>query len=354
MVDLLSEKGVVIGATENTYGTDAVGADLAANNNVVYLAVNEGVQLQRVDDLFEPARLRAAHDGVAHTMIANNNTFQATGPLKAWRGGTSGNETPFYDWLLKACGFSEEVTDGPSAVYTLVTGGHDSASIYHYMRDDNDTWRLNYLTGGRGNMSFNFEVGSEATWTANVVGASSNDYGDNLAFFDSDGDPALDAGGSSLTYTGSASRDDADRNICRNITATVGGTTYGIANLTLDLAWTVTPKRVMTAAQSTSKVILTRSAGSRPNGTLLLMDGDTQYDDLKTKWKNGTELELVISLDDGTNDTTFNAPKMQFGPPTPQDVNGIIGWQVPFYLNGDWATNPIDGNSLTLTYQAGA
>jgi|AKVG01.1.fsa_nt_gi hypothetical protein len=352
---MLFDKGVLVGASETTYNTDAVGAALTANEDITYLAVNEGVNMQRVDEQFTPSRLRASISGVAHTMIPDHNSLEFSAPLKAWRGGTSGNETPYYDWVLKACNFTEAVTDATSAVYTLQTTNSNSASVYYYVRNAEDgKHRLMFLTGGRGNISFNFAVKQEATYSTTMLGASNNDWSDDLAFFDSSSEPALDSSGSSITYTGTASRDDADRTICRSITFTVGGTTYPVNNLSLDCAMTSTPVELMTASQAASKIINVREGNTRANGSFQLIDGATAYEDMLTKWKASTEAALVVSLDDGTNDITFNAPNIQLGPPQRTNVGGIAATDLTFFLNGDYSSDPFGDNELTITYQAGA
>lgn len=352
---MLFDKGVVIALSESAYGTDAVDAAFSGNDNVTYLAVNTGVSLEKQTVQFEPSRLRASASGVKHTMIADHNVCEISGPLKAWRGGTSGNETPYYDAILKACNFDETVTDGTSAVYALKTTNSDSATIYFYVRNAEDgNWRLNYLTGGRGNMSFNFAVNAEATWSSTILGASANDWTDDRAYFDSDDEPALNKAGSSLTYTGTASRDDADRMICQSMTLTVGGTSYPVASATLDCAWTTTPVRVVTADPTVSKLINVREDAARPNGTLQLVDGATAYDDVLSKWDASTEAALVISLDDGTNDITFSAPALQLGAPGATNSGGIRAFDIPFFLNGDYGSAPFGDNDLTITYQAGA
>lgn len=352
---MLFDKGVLIAVAETTYGTDAVDAAFTANDDVTYLAVNTGVSLEKQTVQFEPSRLRPSAAGVAHTMISDHNVLEVSGPLKAWAGGTAGNEAPFYAPFLKACNFAETIVSATSATYALKTANSDSVTVYFYVRNaEDDNFRLNYLTGGRGNISFNFAVNTEATWAATILGASANDWSNDLTFFDSSDQPALDKAGSALTYSGTASRDSATRMICQSMTLTVGGTSYPVASATLDCAWGTTPVRTVQASPTVSKLINTREDGSRPNGTLQLIDGETAYEDVLTKWDASTEAALVISLDDGTNDITFTAPKIQMGPPAATNTGGVRAFDIPFFVNEDRSSAPFGDNDLTIVYQAGA
>lgn len=351
---LLSEKGVFVVAAETTYNTDAIDSALAADEDITFLAVNSGVSLEAVDEQYEPDRFRPGADGVAHTMIPDHNALEVSGPLKGPASvGVAGGEAPYYAALLKCANLAEEITEATSAVYSLSTANTDSVSAYLYLRNAEDNnHRLNFLTGGRGSMSFDFAVKTEAMWTAQIFGASSNDWSDDLAFFDSDGQPALDAAESSLTYLGTATKDDAPRMICRAMTLTLGATPYPVSSASLDLAWTTSPREAVTADQAVSKWINTR--GSRPNGNLSLTDGATAYDDVLSKWRAGTEATLTIVLDDGTQKITFAMPNVQLGPPNGTDAGGIKAFDIGYFVNGDFDTHPFGDNSLTITYEASA
>ena len=349
---MLFNQGVFIAMPEDNYGTDAIDAALQADDNVTYLSVNSGVSLEPVYEQFEPDRFRSSHDGVEHTQIASHSALEVTGPLKGPRSvGTAGGEAPNYRAFLRAANLKEAIVSATSATYSLQTANTDSLSAYLYVRNAEDgNFRLNHLTGGRGSMTFDFATNSEATWSSSIMGLGAAKYTDDLAYFDSDGQPAIDLSGTALTYAGTAALDLAPRMICQSMTLTLGATTYAASTASLDLAWTTTPREAMTASQTVSKLINTRGSGSRPNGNLAVADA-AAYDDILSKWTESTSAALTIVLSDGTQKITFSMPSVQLGEPSASDNGGVRNWDIGYFVNGDWSSNPIDATSLTITYE---
>ena len=349
----LFDKGVFAVASEATYNTDGIDSILQADEDLTFLSVNATPSIDAVDAMVESSQFRAAHDGIAHSMIRDHNTLSVAFPLAGPTAvGVSGGEAPAYAPILKACNLKEEIVDATSAIYTLNTANIDSLTAYMWIRNaENNNHRLNSITGARGSATFNWAIKEEATCSAEFLGASSNDWSDSLAYFDSDSQPLLDASGSALTYLGTASKDAAPIMKCVAMVVTFGGTTYPISSGSLDLGWsTVSARESVTAAQAVTKLINTRGSGARPQGSFSLADGGAAYDDILSKWRAATEAAFVVTLDDGTQKITFTMPKVQLGVPARSDAGGLAQFDLDFYLNGDYAGSAGGNNSLTIAY----
>lgn len=349
---------VVIVALESSYGVDAIDALFqGAPATITYLAVNsDSVGIAPAFDQFVPSRVRSSISGVQHSAIASHNTVEYTGPLKAKAAAGAGNEEPFYSPLLRAAGFDVAIVGGVSATYNLQTNNDASCTIYDYRRDlTTGDWRLIFTTGVVGNMTFNFEVGGEATWTFSGVGLAANDETVIRTYFDANDDPALRFDGSAVGGTPTGLRDDAERNICRSMTTDYGAVSYPVSTLTLDLALTAEPVKDVNGAVSISQAVRTRADATNSNGSLQISttDGSVAYDDALTRWKDNSAvaLDVDVASESSSFGLAVDAPIVQlFGPPGLVDLAGSAGFDIPIFLNGDFASAPFGNNELTFAY----
>ena len=358
---LSSQYAVWILASEGTYGTDAIETILDADGALTYLDLDNPSSMIPVSELFEPDRVRASHSGVPHSVINNHMAVELSGPLKGKEAAGAGNEAPLYSPILLASNFAETVVSATSATYALKTAQQGSFTAYHYRRNlEDNLWRLVYGYGIRGSTKLSFGVNVEPTFTFGGLSANWVDWSNDLAFFGTGGaggvltdQPILENDGTtdiSASYTGTAAKDTVARVLCHTMTITLGATTYPLTSLDLDLAWNVAPLNTMNNAATNAKTLLTRGSSSRPNGTFLLLDGATAYEDVLTKSVAGTEAALQVIASNATSSIQLDAAKVQLGIPTLSDQNGVAGFEVPFFLAGNFASNPHGEGDLTLTY----
>lgn len=352
---LSSQYAAWLVASESVYGTDAINAAIDADANLTYLDLNNPSTITPVTELFEPDRVRASHSGVPHSTIKSHMAVELSGPLKGKIAAGAGNEAPHYSPLLLASNFAETVVSATSATYALKTAQQGSFSAYQYRRNlEDNLWRIIYATGVRGSMNFQFETNVEPTFTFSGLSNNWVDWSNDLAFFDTaDDQPILKKDGTtdiSAAYTGTAAKDVVPRVLCQSMTLTVGGTTYPLGSINLDLAWNVAPLNTMNAAATNQRTLLTRGSASRPNGSMQLLDGAAAFEDVLTKYIANTEAQLVIVAANATSTITFTMPKIQLGVPNIADVGGIAGLDLPYFVQGNFAALPHGDNGLTVAY----
>ena len=345
---LSSRYGIAICEEESVYGTDQVNADIVAGTNAFVYQPFTTCDITPVADQYEPDQLRGSASGIKHTQIPNHNTVSVTSPMrgKSAAAGTAPNWAP----LLKAANFSETVSPGVSVTYAPSTAAVAGASFWKYERElESGDYRAIRAYGCRGSMSFDFAISTEATLTWDGMSASFDDFTPARSYFAVDGTPALDYSGGATGGANTASYPDKDRLICQNATVTIGGNSYPIASLSLDMAWSMSPVQVMLGSPTTSKVLLTRAAASRPNGTFQLVDGDTAYSDALADWQSSGEMAASLVFTNTTDTITFTIQKMQVGRPGPADVGGLRAWDIPFFLNGYSSLTGDDEVSVVFT-----
>lgn len=344
---LSSRYGVVMLATESTYGTDQIDADLNANTDVTYQLVEE-CSVTPVGSIVRPAVLRATHDNVEHAYIKNGANVSMTGLLTG-KSGAAGT-APAYAPVLKSANLKETVAASTSVTYNAQTDRQAGMTVvrHHFEVDSAGKSRLVFTTGVIGNVSFSMNANDFARWSYEGQGVQFNAMSNDEQFFEaSTGKPLLDNGAGSVTYSGTYAYSAKDPIVCKSMTVTVGGTTYNVATVNIDVAFGTGELNTVNGATTRSQVFNTRGADAPVTGSFQLVSSGTDYDDVLSKWPAGTAAAIVFTVTDGTDTISFSIPNAQLGDPGGGDVNGIQAWEIPFY----GAVNSTAGNdSISIVY----
>lgn len=154
---LLSRKRVILAKTETTYGTDSTPTG-AAN---AILVRNLSITPQNSEivgrDLVRPY-LGASEQLVAGAHVLCEFEVEMAGS------GTAGT-APGYDALLKACGMGSTVVAATSVTYAPVSSAFTSVTLYY-----NIDGVLHKITGARGNVQVNIQVGQIPTFRFSFTG----------------------------------------------------------------------------------------------------------------------------------------------------------------------------------------
>ena len=357
MAGILGNHHVWAAVEESTYGTDAVGAAIDANDDLTYLPFLSGSQIKPSPNYYRPNQQRAGQDGIAFTTVENGCSWTLNAPM---RGGIGSAFTPAVNFLLKACGFGEDTSGGTSSVYTIQTANDSSFSIWHWARNlTNNNLRLQRSLGCVGNLSVSGEIGIEATIAASGQGINSGEWTVDRAYFNASDEPALDEAGSSVTYTGAASLDAGERLICKSVTMTVGGTVYPCSAWNFDLAFAVGALGTQTGTYLPERIVRTRGDDANVSGNLALSmaaasaaNYGAALDDVLTKYAASTEAALQIVLTGSSAQVTIDMPKIQLQRPEEREDNGAISWDVGFTANGDFGSSLFGENGVVITYDA--
>lgn len=351
-----TDNDVWIFADETTYGTDAVNAAIGANSNLTYLAVNNDSTVTPEGNTYRPNQARPSQDGIAHTFVKRRGSGTINVPM---RGGVGTPNLPNYASLMEAAGFV--ITDNTTnQVFTLGTNNDSSVSGWHLKRNlTNSNWRLQRILGVLMKLALSWTVGEESVLAFEFLSKNYPEWDStDRAWFDSDGDPTLDSSGSSVTYTGTASADTAERLICKSMTLTVASTTYACSGGSLDTGMTLETIDVGNGDPLASRVIRSRGDNANATGNLameMVDDGDvanygTALNDVLTKYQASTEAALQVIWLSANRRITLDLPKIQFTRPTERPNNGAMGWDLGFNVNGDYATNKFGDNAIKFTF----
>jgi len=346
---LSSAYSVFVAVEETAYNTDAVNAAINADDNITYLAVNNGSDITPVGAPFTPDRARASQDAVPSTFVKSHSELTLNVPMTA---GVGSANTPSYGALLKACGFDESVS-GTTTTYTLKTECADSATVYKYQRNLTDSeWRLKKATGVLLNMSLGSTAGEEPVLSMAGQGASYSDLSTPAAYFDSSGEPALDGTGSAVTYAGTASADAGERLMCVGGTITYNSAAVPASTVTLDVAMSVAPINTQQGDPLAVRIIRARSGVSPANGQVGVEPSDNMaaYDDIAAAVLANEVATLTLVFKGATRKATVTA-NVQFSDRlTERDSNGAMGFDAPFIVVGNFSAHPFGDNSLSITY----
>jgi hypothetical protein len=345
-----ADYSVFVVGKESAYGTDKVGADLTANANITYLAVNAGGGLTPVPINFQPDRARASQSGVKSTFIKDMSEINLPIPMKA---GIGNPNTPNYSALLQAAGFVE--TAGASSTsYTLSTSNAASCSVWEYRRNlTNGSWRLRRATGGVLNMSLSSAPGEEPVLTFAGNGASYFDWSADLAYFDAGGEPALDSSGGAITYTGAATRDSAERLLCVGATVTYNSGAVPVSSFTVDVAMTIAAIQLQNADPLSTRITRSRPGVSAANGVLSIetTDDAVAYTDIKAAAEANEVASLVVVWEGATRKCTMTLNIQFLGRPTERANNGALGFDCNFICVGAFGTHPFGDNEFVMLYE---
>jgi hypothetical protein len=325
----------VIAAPETSYGTDAVNTILTtATADIIYQEVADPVITPEIT-VVEINRSRGGAPGNAHGVIKDKCTVSARIPLL---GRGSGENWPYYDPFLRAMNLGR----GSTGIYapTTVQSNAMTMYLYHYNLEA-ATQRLQIATGVRGSGTFELAVDSEAFVNFEGVGQYA-ELTTSAAFFNATtGAAALLKNGSSSVparTSGTEFYSDLEPMLCTGITLTIDSVAFPVSSLSLDLAWGVDEVRTVTGATTMDKVLLTRAnEGARMNGSMTLLDGDTAFQKALDLYRDGSQVTLSASLSNSTDNIALTAGNLQIGGVEASAQGGFLGWNLPFFLAGDWS-----------------
>jgi hypothetical protein len=344
-----SDYSLFVVGLESAYGTDKVGADLVANEDLVYLAINNGGDIVPASVDFQPDRARASQDGVSSSFIEDMCEVNLPVPMKA---GVGTANTPYYSALLKAAGFVESV-GASSTTYTLGTSNAASASVWKFQRNlTNSNWRLKRALGAVLNMALSSAPGEEPVLTFAGMGANYDDFTTDRAYFGTDGQPDLDASGGSITYTGTASRDDAERLLCVGATITYNSGTVPSSSFSIDAALAIAAIKTQNADPLSVRITRSRAGVSPANGVVGIetTDNAAAYDDIRAAAAANEVATLSVVYQGATRKVTISVRIQFVGRPTERSSNGAMGFDASFIVVGDFATHPFGDNAFVITY----
>jgi hypothetical protein len=349
---LTSANQVLIFVKEGTYGTDAVDAAFTANDDISYLIANAEAELTPLGDSFTPDRARASQSGVKSNFIQRGCEVSVPVPLVG--GDSADNYALPYGPILESAGFTVS-NDGSATTYTLSTAEAASGTLYQYRRRaHSDNWRLKRGRGVRTNINIQGTVGEEAIMTAVGQGIGYHDYTVARAYFDSDGEPALDSDGSSLTYTGTAAPMSDERLICKAATATYNSGDLPLVSFDVDFAMGIVPIEEMTSDPTHAAIVRIRDGVSPANGNLTFTtrDSGAALEDIQAALTANEEANLVITLAGPTTEIVITL-RIQYTGRAAESANaGAMNFTVPFQVRGDFSSHPFGDNGATIVAQA--
>ncbi|ASP37863.1 hypothetical protein CHH28_03870 [Bacterioplanes sanyensis] len=294
-----TNRRLLLAAIENTYGDDA--APTAALNAVLTRSISltplAGEDVQR--------QLDRPYFGNAQT-IAGEKHVELTVEVELAGSGTAGN-APAWSPLMRACGFKETVNAGTDVVYDPVTGAEESLTAY-INRDS----VLHKFTGGRGSVSFTFDVNNIPVMSFTFKGLFSP-----IANGDMPTDADFSAYQTPMPVTAA------------NTPAfTLHGQALSFNQLSMDMAVEVVKHQVV--GNSSSIEI----NGRAPSGSATVEEPDLATINLYEKARNGDlgTLSLTHGTDAG-NIVQIDCPQVGTGAPTESDLNGMQMLQIPLTIN---------------------
>lgn len=352
MSDSLSDQQTLIFVKEGTYGVDAVDAAFTANDDVVYLQANAEADIVPMGDPFTPGRARSSQSGVESTFIERGS--EVTIPVPMVGGNSADNYALPYSDILEAAGFKVS-TEGSTTEYALATAQLASGTLYQYLRRaQSDSHRLRRARGVRLNINVQGTVGEEVVMTAAGQGIGYHDYTAAREYFDADGDPALDAAGTSLTYTGSASRMSDERLVCKGMAATWNSIDLPLVSFDIDYAMTITLREEATSDPTGASVNRTRDGVSPATGTITITtrDGGTAYEAIQAAVAANTVANLVLTWSGSATEIVSTHRVQWTQTPEKQIDAGLVGFQCSFEVRGDFDTHPFGDNGVKWVSQA--
>lgn len=360
MPDLSSQYRRVLVAKEATYGTDAVNTILTTNtSDIIYQDVRQNFDIVPARVIVEIDRARGTQSGVAHQTIPDRAVITGDVALAGWISGDAGEELPFYDAFLRACGMKAVVVSATSAVYRPQTAQQEGMTAYLFERNlDDDDWRLTYSTGIRGSANFQFGLNQEAFFSFNGIGRYEGLISPAAEFFaPATGAIALLKDGSTpvtARTTGVEQFANKTPMMCTAMNVLADGEVFCVQNLNIDLGWNSAVKECIGADGNVQAVYNTRAPGSRIGGSFTLIDGGTAHDTVMDAFAAGSEISLALTLVEGDGSSgsariQIAAARMQIGIPAKGDAGGVRNHTVPFFLNGGFG-DLLQDDDFSITY----
>lgn len=260
-------------------------------NREVILAKLEGPSNYGVDasptttDAILIENVSWSHEGAR--MVDRPAIRQSLGSLKQIFGGTlmavsfeceirgagaaySASVKPEVDALLQACGMTvaiDATVSNEKATYTPASTGHDSATIYYYQDG-----LLTKLTGCRGTVSFNMEVGGRLMGSFNFTGHTSTPTDVGLVT------PSYDSTVAPIAINGAFS---------------IGGYSAVINSLGFDLGNSIATPPDLSASDGYGEIYITKRevTGSIDPEAVLVATNSFVAD-----WRSGAEMALTTGV----------------------------------------------------------
>lgn len=348
----LANQQRVLWASEPSVGTpsDAVAALLTtATADLIYQQARN-LAITRDTEIVETARVRGSASGVKHGVVNERCSVTMEIPMLAWAGT---GEPPHYGPILKAMGM-KEVIGANDVKYTPSTVQQAAATIYQYQRNaEDENYRLQIATGVRGSATLNLALGAEPFWAFTGTGQY-HELGLPYQYFDAaTGEVKFLADGTTpvtARTTGVEEYADQDPMMCKCMTITVGGKTWEISELSMDLGWSLDEIESINGCSKRVKALLTRS-GRISLSFNLVSYTDALLTEILGYLNDGDEITLSAEIGNSEGTITLTAPKMQIGNPEDGTVGNVRTYSIPGYLNGDWSSLRAD-NDFTITYSA--
>lgn len=337
-------------AKEDTYGVDAVDAILAGDLPLRYEAVNNGSTITPLSTNFQPDRARPSQDGVYSTHIKQGSQVALTVPLKA---GVGENNVPNFAPVLESAGLIQTSSAGGVTRFDLQSLWQPSMSVWRWtpvLKSNPQTYRLRRATGVVGNLAISATVGQEPLIAFAGPGRGYFDLSQPAAWFNmTTGHPILDLAGPSIS---TATRCNAERLVCRNVTITWNGVTIPLSSMTLDNAMAAAAVETMNSEPTTATVV--RSRAGVGAGTVQLAfettDAGVAFDALLAGGEANTVANLVVTFLGITRKVTLTA-RVQFLPViSERSNNGTRGGDAQGILVADYEANPLGDNSLSAVF----
>lgn len=348
MANILSGQKRVVIAAEATYGVDQVNIIHGDGDlDLIYQDVQGTPSITPAREIVEISRARSSASGVPHKSLPRASDVELTLALAGRIATGAGNEAPYYSAALLASGHSETVVSDTTATYAPKTAKSSGMTVYLYHELDDGKQRLQRATGVRGNANIVLELDQEARLEFSGRGQYVDVLSDAEQFFNATtGVAALEGDGSTAVTSRAAGSEDyaaKDPIMVRAITVTVNGNSWCVSAMNFNTNWTLTERNCATGAAGLKEVILTRGDGQRAGGSFTLdTDSETVIDDFIDLYESAEEIAFTVSLTSGDGSSgedqiTISASKAQIGAPGFGDNSGVVQFDIPFYLNGDWS-----------------
>jgi hypothetical protein len=314
MTDLLTRNRDVAWASESSYGTDPD----SGSPSTWFSTLGEGPRVSQQDQVVEDNGVRGEHDGLPHQTFQSHCDVSLEFYLRGKE--SSAGDAPLWSPVLLAAGFEETINASTDATYDLVTSHTDSVApamtVHERQWLNNGDYRSIIATGVRGNLSLQLTADEFAMATFEGRGL----YG-ALDSTDQTGNP-------SGTYDGGKSP-----LLTRNMSVSIGGTSYELDELAIDLTnWSINDHRPTSGTSSLDRVELRRGDDSRVGGEMTFKDM-AMLDEVLGAYSADSEFALSIELADGTDTLTMTCSSLQFGAYT-RNGGPLESFGVPFFLNG--------------------
>ena len=357
-LQLNTRKNLVIAFAESSEGTDAVDAALEADSDIWYQTVAPPVWTTvRVPLPRDPARshrqFMSAQSAPSHLGCVVNGEF-TTGEQVA----TAGKDAPVWNMFLLAAGFSETLSSGVTATYTLDATTYMAGTpmtLWHLLGNSSDTkHRLKFGLGMRGNMVFSGGVGANVGWVWSGFAANFKAWSADAQYIDaSDGTPLLGNDGAALSagYAGTDLWNPAKKMRFATVTAqwNGGGTSVPIESFTIDPG--LRPFIRQGAAASTVAENIYLDAPGPPTFTLKFAESDTAFDALIAARDADTVSDFVITWSDGSTKVTITFAAAQVDELRLSTDQNLAKWEVPFRAVATYAA-AIPVADMTILFAA--